>query len=705
MNLNLKISFVALVLSGTALCGSSDAMQDVLAGNQWNEGLVQPVKPLVHPATNNVPYDGSALASQQNLPPIVTAAERTQPPIVGNAVPPIIKTATMVKPVPPIVAAGPTNAAEAAPVVTTGKSQTAMPDSMLTPIKVTQSTPNVTKPSELNLPPIRTSSQMQAANTQSSRNQWAAKPSSELQSPLSQGLAANMPNQNAGGRALENQQTGETGRDNPASFANEVAMATAYSPSDDSMGSQSNVVHATMAPVDAGEDDQVQLATKSQVIVGSPQGTSPLSRGFSSAGVPLYASPQTNNGIKTPPVINGTPIRPRQSSAPMISAGSRNYAPGGGMTQSAPMYEQPMMQSGSAFGSNVEPMQSTYFDAPPMEAPVMQTVDPICPSCGGTGCPSCGAGPVSGCVSCGPNGCYDPNMVTDKYGICGSVTSARDYLIVDALYITRTDGNIALSNFTALTNFDEDLGWRITFGRKRDATQGRELSYLGTSAISQQESTVDAAGRLNALFSVSPFFNGAEATPFFNAVQQDQRKETQLHTIEFNRVRWGWDVIKNYLGLRFFYVDDQYSMFSVNNIGEQGTLGLETQNYMIGPQIGQELFYDVGYRISLSGFFKIGVYANYSEADAVASKEGIRFIDGFDSNTTISGSMEGAFIVHYQLSRRARLRLGYNALWLGEMTTVSDNIPSQLSPFTGAGTSDSDDMFWSAAFLGFEVYR
>jgi hypothetical protein len=66
----------------------------------------------------------------------------------------------------------------------------------------------------------------------------------------------------------------------------------------------------------------------------------------------------------------------------------------------------------------------------------------------------------------------------------------------------------------------------------------------------------------------------------------------------------------------------------------------------------------------------------------------------------------------YRLTQRAQFRAGYNILWLGEMGTVSDNLANRtnqlgisLTPSIGAGTSDSDDMFFHGFSFGFELYR
>lgn len=302
-------------------------------------------------------------------------------------------------------------------------------------------------------------------------------------------------------------------------------------------------------------------------------------------------------------------------------------------------------------------------------------------------------------------GDYPPKQFNGQFDINGSVSNARDYFIVDAGYMDRTDGDIVNSNFGGLTGWDQGYGGRLTYGRRQDATQGREFSYFGTTEIDSTIFRNDPAGNLNALFLPSATFSGGETDPFFNAVNQNETKSSMFHAVEFNRVKWGWDVVKSFVGLRAIYMDEQYAMFSENNVGETGTFALDAQNILVGAHLGRELFYDVGYRWSLSAFFKAGVYVNINEFQASATNMGTLFVDAEDNNTTFAGTLEFGILSHYELTNRARLRMGYNVIWFGNVTTVSDNFPVVLSPFTGTDVSDSDDATFQGLFIGLEFFR
>ena len=470
------------------------------------------------------------------------------------------------------------------------------------------------------------------------------------------------------------------------------------------------IAQATSAPIDSAMDKNVSPVAQWQQYQQRTPGR--LTNAVSNSGVPILPARSMKPRNSQVPIVSGR-IAADSMAAPMIGPGSQMVTP-------APSFQQSYMPADMpipAYGGSTTP---AYFNAPPMEAPVISspmgcgcggsgcsacgTSSNNCAGCGGSGCSACGDS-VSPCNSCGPGGCFDENSISGQMGLFGSVPNARRYMHIEGLYISRTDGDIVNSNFGGLGNFNGNAGWRVTFGSRSDVTRGNEFSYLGTSSLEDSITRNDPAGRLSALWSVSPFFSGGELSPFTNSVSQTESKETKLHSIEFNRVRWGWDVIKTFVGFRVIHVGDEYRFNSTNNVGEQGEFSMDIENNLIGFHVGEELFYDIGYRTSFSAAGKLGLYGNVSQADTVLSKDGIQILNANDDNGTVSGSIDFNLSAHYQINQRARLKAGYNALWLGNVSSVSDNIPSTISPFTGSGVSDTDDMFFHGISIGLEFYR
>jgi len=423
---------------------------------------------------------------------------------------------------------------------------------------------------------------------------------------------------------------------------------------------------------------------------------------FSPAKMPVRAQGSGSRAaapaiqIQPPAAASGLSAAPFQS-APVISGSLVTQSPESVLTPFSPTVAAP-----------------NYFDSAPILDPVPTTS--VVSGCGDCGSSSggCDGGCAGGCDSCGPGGCYNPNQINCDYGTYGSVSSARRYAYLEFLYLTREDGDISNSNFNPLGEFDFDPGWRVTLGQRSDMTSGREISYFGTAGIEASQVTNNAENRLNALF--IPDGQGlitSDLSAFFNASQHIQFKETSLHSLEFNRVRWGWDVLKSFVGWRYVYLDDQYQLNSTaptfdglgNLTTESGEFRIDTVNHLLGAHIGAELFYDIGYRFSLSGVSKFGVYANINQVDNFLQNDGTTILDTENDNATISTTYELQLLAHYQIRQTARLRLGYNGIFLGNVATTEDNFSPFVSPFTGFSGSDDDDAFIHGFTFGLEIYR
>ncbi len=348
--------------------------------------------------------------------------------------------------------------------------------------------------------------------------------------------------------------------------------------------------------------------------------------------------------------------------------------------------------------------ESAYFDQP-AQNPVY---DPgTCASCGGAGCASCGsvaAGvSASACQSCGPGGCYNEAEVADRFNNCGSVSEAVRYFKFDVYAMRRTDGVFGATNAGPLPEFPTNVGWKITAGRRRDATQGDEISYMGLSEDSRGRDLSGPAGNLNALFTPGGGLGAAQTSAFFNATRQIETSSTILQGIEYNRNQWLFDVARKYVGIRGIYIQDEYALFSQNFT--TGNLDIRADNFLIGPQAGLEVFYDVGYRFSLSASGDIMGFANFSNLDTFYDNAGITYADrNVDANNFAYGFDIG-FVAHYQLTPQARLRLSYTGLWLYDVVSATDNVPPLLTSAVGSTVVDTDSMVFQGIGFGFEVFR
>lgn len=527
-----------------------------------------------------------------------------------------------------------------------------------------------------------------------------------------------------------------------------------------------NVRQAVGTAMDTATSSVQQAAAS---MVAPAKGQTP--KGFSAAGVPLYPT-----STSTPQPI-AAPRAPRVATAPQGS-GTRS-AIGSGIAP-GPVFPAPpvispnserILAPSGAYENNVAPSSVLTQGLASAQGPVLPNTpivsDPgLIPAPAGSGstCNTCQTGGAAGCESCGgcncgPDGCFDASEIASRAGLYGSVGEARYYGHLEALLYTRDNGNISLSTIGSVGSFDFDAGWRATFGERFDAINGRELSYFGTADISDSSTFT---GNISPTFAstdlgnaIQPFgftFPGRPATsptpgtpaetvdgviipatpasPGQTALApadifastQSQFTETTIHSLEFNRVRWAWDVFKSFVGIRYIYVDDRYQLDSFNPglaVDPNGSFQLYAQNNLIGPNIGGEWFYDVGYRLSLSTGLKGGIYANFNELDTRLIRGTTAALNNEDENTSFATSVDWNLIAHYQISPRGRFRFGYNVTYLNDIATVSDNQPSVPSIFgpvvvnnpatitaaTGTNATDNGDATFHGLSFGLEFFR
>ncbi len=411
------------------------------------------------------------------------------------------------------------------------------------------------------------------------------------------------------------------------------------------------------------------------------------------------AKPARLNPIPMPSVAEGNPttapVLPPEALMPAeryVSASSANVEP----TQESESVPPPT--------PSLEPTVSNYFRPQNGPAPVYNpTTSGVCPSCGGGGCSQCGGVDPSACGSCGPNGCFDQAEVDGRFGCAGAVSGARFYAIADVMSWTRTDNNFGGTSLGRMPNFDNAAAWQITVGRRWDATAGDELVYSGTDTIGRSQAFTDPNGNLDAAFQPGGSFGFAELGSFFNANFQREVQTTEVHSLEYNRVKWSWDVSKTFYGIRFIYVEDNYAL--VSRTTTLGALTFDARNNLIGPQIGQELFYDVGYRLSFSGLAKVGGYLNLTDFDTQLVNASTVFVNRETNNTEFSMSLDLGATAHYQITPRVRLRFGIVAELLFRMTTTNHNFPPVVSGSLGSNIRNVDEMGFIGYFGGLEMFR
>lgn len=291
-----------------------------------------------------------------------------------------------------------------------------------------------------------------------------------------------------------------------------------------------------------------------------------------------------------------------------------------------------------------------------------------------------------------------------RYGMCGFCPDASRYLVADFLYWTRESSAMIGTNFGGVGDYDYEPGWRITAGRRHDVVSANEISYLGMLPLESNTVQNSLAGDIDAQFLPGGGFGAAQLDAFFDAEQTNQSLITQLHSLQFNRVRHSWDVARSHYGFRYIYLEDDYRYTSQSG-ADTGAFTVGAVNHLFGPEVGLDLLYDVGRRVSWSGFGKLGGYAAINTVDTTLVHNGTRFLANRDGGGNFAASLDLGLNAHLHVTQNSRLRAGYNAMWLWGVASATENYPAVLTPTTGLNVDDSDSVFFHGLNFGIEIFR
>ncbi len=433
------------------------------------------------------------------------------------------------------------------------------------------------------------------------------------------------------------------------------------------------------------------------------QGTPPIiksgarllnqSDGVSAIAPAVQASPTTAAGqtvayypqgsssrTPLPPIESSASPLPLETGTPVYSGGSssRTYP------ESAP--QSVVVQSPESVDA------PGYFSAGPTisEQPVFEEAG--CATCtpvvGNDGpCASCGTGMTDGvCPSCGPGAGYSDGPAIEDFGTFGLISASRCYLHAEALLFTRADGDITGPAVGSLNEFDSGGGLRLLFGRKSDSIAGREIGVFLLSDVEEELTIANS--------------------PFLSEDFQQQSKQSELYSVEFNRTNFGWDVVKTFAGLKFIRFDDSYRILSTGTLPEDNSFSsLDAVNNLFGAHLGGELFYDIGFRWSGSVKGSWGVYANFNDFDSTNGLGDGPLLSRESNQATISTAAELNFLAHYQIRTDLRFQIGYNLIFVGNVASVADNLIQQVPTLNGFDVTDSDDVLFHGLSFGLEFYR
>jgi hypothetical protein len=231
--------------------------------------------------------------------------------------------------------------------------------------------------------------------------------------------------------------------------------------------------------------------------------------------------------------------------------------------------------------------------------------------------------------------------------------------------------------------------------RHLDCLDAWELAYLGPQEWNEfgQVNGVGLTSRLN-----SATVNLSE---FNNATFHSQSYRTQLNSAELNRRWYGWDVISTLAGIRYLSVEEDY-LFNSIGAGGTGSLSIETNNQLAGPQIGMELMYPLGDWMTTTSI-KGALMASDTEASINLVNAGAVEIANTDDNLAVASLIELGYYFSYQVTPQVKFRGGYEFWWLWGFANIPGQLTNPITAAAGSKVDDNSDVYYHGVSAGIEV--
>lgn len=317
------------------------------------------------------------------------------------------------------------------------------------------------------------------------------------------------------------------------------------------------------------------------------------------------------------------------------------------------------------------------------------------------------------------------------------------YSIAEALYMKRASSAFTRSFDFGLSDFDWELGTRITLGRRFDCVDGYEFVYAGLPSWEEAASRsgaglfgsqfVPGAGLdPESLLAFNTYAPGGVATNPLLRSQVDfasQQLRAEFHSFEFNRTYTGWDVIRCMIGLRtiIYNEDYRYNSRSTSNTiavaddlatplvdesqpagplqANGGALRQSIDNFLIGPQVGLEMYYPLSKRVFLNSRLKGGLYLDIMDSStrlftSTGVQPSIAVAGGDAEEQDLAGMIETSSQIGVHITPALSVFAGYDMMYLVGVATVEDQLSRSFGRLQGSSITADDNVLIHGITVG-----
>ncbi|MCH1440831.1 MAG: hypothetical protein L7W43_14305 [Rubripirellula sp.] len=281
------------------------------------------------------------------------------------------------------------------------------------------------------------------------------------------------------------------------------------------------------------------------------------------------------------------------------------------------------------------------------------------------------------------------------------------YASIETLFMQRQDGNYSASPSFEMNGYDFEGIPRLTIGCVPDCINGCELSFTGVAEWKQSGAASNPGGGIGTFLTTASPFGPDDISAFSNSTDQSQSLEARYWSVEANKTMVGYDVARCLCGIRYIDYQELYSYAAEDANTEGGitptvlgSLTSETKNHLIGGQVGIDLLYPICRRGYTDFRARAGVFANFADMnfDFRNNLDTTLFAD--DDTITVSGLVELAGGLRFQVTKCISIRAGGELWWLSGVATATDQFRKQIGNTSKVRTGS--DFFVAGGTLGAE---
>ena len=222
-------------------------------------------------------------------------------------------------------------------------------------------------------------------------------------------------------------------------------------------------------------------------------------------------------------------------------------------------------------------------------------------------------------------------------------------------------------------------GARLTIGRMLNQRDSIELAIMGFRH-NADTFIVDNTGSedIDAVWEQGPqsFLPAAYNAEFSATDSQHIETDTRLISAEINFRRKLSQMFAVFAGLRYAHLGDNLLFSTEGSPGSNfGTLDIDGDNNLIGPQIGVDALFPILEKLDIAAGLKAGVFLNSSSIDTRIADDDGNSIQWDDTDIRGSTILDGNLAMNWNIQQNVNISLGYMMALFSWVTTAGENFP------------------------------